>query len=80
MIFRCADWLSEAKEEIKQLNTGQQFILSDLFQGYRWKQLSKADRSFFGNLFLRAVQAGEIKGVRWQYRCSEGNVYEVYEE
>ncbi len=47
-----ADWLSEAKEEIKQLNTGQQFILSDLFQRYRWKQLSRADWSFMGNLFL----------------------------
>lgn len=41
-----ADWLSEAKEEIKKLNTGQQFVLSDLYQGYKWKQLSKADRSF----------------------------------
>lgn len=73
-----ADWLSEAEKEIRQLNTGQQFILPDLFHGYRWKQLSKADRSFLGNLFLRAVQSGEIKGVRWRCRSNEGNVYEIY--
>lgn len=75
--MKYADWLSGAKQEIRQLNTGQQFLLSDLFQGYRWKQLSKADRSFLGNLFLRAVQSGEIKGVRWRCRSPEGNVYEV---
>ena len=61
-----ADWLSEAEKETRQLNTGQQFLPSDLYQGYKWKQLSKADRSFLGNLFLRAVQSGEIKGVRWR--------------
>lgn len=55
MILKYADWLSGAEPEIRQLNTGQQFLLSDLFQGYRWKQLSKADRSFLGDLFLRAV-------------------------
>lgn len=79
-MFKYAEWLSEAKEEIRKLNTGQQFVFSDLYQGYKWKQLSKADRSFLGNLFLRAVQAREIKGVRWRCRSSEGNVYEVYEE
>jgi len=27
---------------------------------------------FLGNLFLRTVQAGEIKGVRWRYRsCAQ---------
>ena len=76
-ILKYADWLSEAEKEIRQLNTGQQFILSDLFQGYKWKRLSKADRSFLGNLFLRTVWAGDIKGVRWRCRSSEGNVYEI---
>lgn len=79
-MIQYADWLSEAEKETRQLNTGQQFLLSDLYQGYKWKQLSKADRSFLGNLFLRAVQSGEIKGVRWRCRNCEGNVYEVYEE
>lgn len=79
-MIKYADWLSEVKEELRQLNTGQQFMFSDLFKGNRWKQLSRADRSFLGNLFLRAVQSGEIKGVRWRCRSSEGNVYEVYEE
>lgn len=79
-IMKYADWLSEAKYEIRKLNTGQQFLLSDLFQGYKWKQLSKADRSFLGNLFLRAVQSGEIKGVRWRCRSTEGNVYEIYND
>ena len=61
MILKYADWLSGAEQEIRQLNTGQQFLLSDLFQGYRWKQLSKADRSFLGNLFLRAVYLEKSK-------------------
>lgn len=35
MMIHYADWLSEAEKEIRQLNTGQQFILPDLFQGYK---------------------------------------------
>ena len=33
-ILKYADWLSEAEKEIRQLNTGQQFILPDLFEYY----------------------------------------------
>lgn len=52
MILKYADWLSGAEQEIRQLNTGQQFLLSDLFQGYRWKQLK---------------MLGDIRGISYVY-------------
>ncbi len=44
--------LTTAKNELKQLNSGDIFIVRDLFKGYEWNREAKTDRLTLGTLFL----------------------------
>jgi hypothetical protein len=76
MINITADWLSSARKEILKLNTGQQFVLSDLFTGIAWKQMSGPDQSFLGNLFLWEVNAGKIEAYHNHIPSQKGSTSE----
>ena len=50
------DLLESAKEEIKNLDKGDTFVVKDLFKGYEWNKIARADRLRLGVLFLSWVQ------------------------
>jgi hypothetical protein len=51
------DLLESAKEEIKNLDKGDKFVVKDLFKGYEWNKIARADRLRLGVLFLSWVQS-----------------------
>ncbi|MEG0470799.1 MAG: single-stranded DNA-binding protein [Solibacillus sp.] len=44
--------LQAAKQEVLNLNSGEEFIVKDLFVGYLWKRIPRNDRLTLGSLFL----------------------------
>ena len=51
------DLLAQAIEETKYLNTNEIFLVRDLFKGYEWNKIDRADRLrlLLGTLFLNYV-------------------------
>lgn len=43
--------LQHALNEINNLNSGEEFLVRDLFVGYEWKRLSIEERQLVGRLF-----------------------------
>ena len=48
--------LEEAVRELDKLDSGETFILRDLFQGIRWNKIPKNERLLLGTLFLNYVK------------------------
>ena len=44
--------LALAIHETESLDKGEEFLLSDLFKGYKWKRIQVRDRLLLGSLFL----------------------------
>lgn len=51
------NYLNQALNELQYLNKGQEFLLKDLFKGYEWSLIPRADRLMLGTLFLHAVNS-----------------------
>ena len=51
--------LEFAKEEIKNLNSGEIFLLRDLFKGYEWNRISRSNRLLLGTLFINYVRSAD---------------------
>ena len=49
--------LSNAQSEVKNLLTGEEFIVRDLFLGYEWKRIDKGNRTRLGSLFFAFAQS-----------------------
>lgn len=47
--------LKTALDETKNLRTGEEFLVKDLFKGYEWNRIPFKDRLLLGTLFLNAV-------------------------
>lgn len=47
--------LKKAWKETKKLNESEQFLLKDLFKGYKWNRLAIEQRAALGKLFLDKV-------------------------
>lgn len=47
--------LEEAIKETRNLNTGEIFLVRDLFMGYFWNRIPHGDRLLLGILFLNYV-------------------------
>lgn len=49
--------LAEATRELEKLQSGETFIVKDLFQGIRWNRFPRSERILLGTLFLNYVKA-----------------------
>ncbi|WAI39625.1 MAG: single-stranded DNA-binding protein [Bacillus paranthracis] len=49
-----------AIQEVENLNSGEIFLIKDLFKGYEWNRLAIGDRRSLGSLFLHEVKYGEL--------------------
>lgn len=47
--------IKQAWQETKKLKDGEEFLLKDLFKGYKWNLISTEKRSSVGRLFLEKV-------------------------
>ena len=47
--------LNYAINELTNLQSGETFLLKDLFKGYLWNRISRNDRTTLGTLFLDTV-------------------------
>ncbi|EJQ61372.1 MULTISPECIES: single-stranded DNA-binding protein [Bacillus cereus group] len=54
------DCLKLAIQEVENLNSGEIFLIKDLFKGYEWNRLAIGDRRSLGSLFLHEVKYGEL--------------------
>lgn len=48
--------LKAALEELDKLESGEEFLLRDLFLGYLWNRIERGERLMFGNMFLHHVR------------------------
>lgn len=51
--------LRKAIAETKYLNVNEVFLVRDLFKGYEWNRISRADRLLLGTLFLNYVNTSK---------------------
>ena len=72
MIKNPNDLLESAKEEIKNLDKGDKFVVKDLFKGYEWNKIARADRLRLGVLFLSWVQGDGKKLVKIEEKTHSG--------
>ncbi|MFD0944689.1 single-stranded DNA-binding protein [Savagea faecisuis] len=54
------DLIKKALKEVDQLEKGETFFLSDLFKGYEWKRIDRAQRLQLGRDFLEYVRKENI--------------------
>ena len=52
--------LEIAKEELKNLNSEEIFLVRDLFKGYEWNRLSRSSRLLLGTLFINYIKSTDI--------------------
>lgn len=48
--------LEEAKEQLGKLESGEVFIVKDLFRGYMWNRYPRNERLLLGTLFLNYIK------------------------
>lgn len=48
--------LEEAIEQIRNLESGETFIVKDLFRGYMWNRFPRNERLLLGTLFLNYIK------------------------
>ena len=72
MIKNPNDLLETAKEEIKNLDKGDMFVVKDLFKGYEWNKIARADRLRLGVLFLSWVQGDGKKLLKIEEKTHSG--------
>lgn len=49
--------LAEAIRELDNVQSGETFIVKDLFQGIRWNRFPRNERLLLGTLFLNYIKA-----------------------
>lgn len=48
--------LEYAIQEVRELNSGEVFLVRELFKGYLWNRIPRKDRLLLGTLFLNWTQ------------------------
>ena len=69
--------LEIAKDETKNLISGEVFLLRDLFKGYEWNRISRSNRLLLGTLFLNYVKSADIGVVPIKKTSSGQQRYKV---
>lgn len=72
------EWLEIAVDKIKTLPINTTFVLKDLFDGIKWGELDRGDKSSFGKYFKNAVIDNDIPNV--VYSGKAGNNSSQYEK
>jgi hypothetical protein len=67
--------LTIAQNEINNVNTGEEFLLKELFKGYEWNRIKISDRLTLGTLFLNYVNTNPNKIVPLQKTPSNQQKY-----
>ncbi|MBD5637146.1 single-stranded DNA-binding protein [Clostridium botulinum] len=52
--------LEIAKSEIKDLKSGEIFLVRDQFKGYEWNRIPRSERLLLGTLFINFVKNTDI--------------------
>lgn len=52
--------LEITKEELKNINSEEIFLVRDLFKGYEWNRISRSNRLLLGTLFLNYIKSTDI--------------------
>lgn len=55
--------LKQAILETTSLNSGETFLVKDLFKGYQWNRIPRNARLLLGTLFLNAVNTDHKLGI-----------------
>ena len=55
--------LDIAKDETKKLESGEIFIVRDLFKGYEWNRIERKKRLLLGTWFLHECSGGDFKPI-----------------
>jgi len=55
--------LNDAITELGSLNSGEVFLVKELFKGYVWKRLGKGERLTLGTLFINEVKNNSSLGI-----------------
>jgi len=59
-VLNANELLEIAKDETKNLISGEVFLLRDLFKGYEWNRISRSNRLLLGTLFLNYIKSTDI--------------------
>lgn len=51
--------LKEAVEQLRNMESGEVFIVKDLFRGYMWNRFPRNERLLLGTLFLNYIKTEE---------------------
>ena len=68
--MRRADLFYLLINEVDNLLVNDEFMISDMFKGFVWKKVSKADRLWLGREFLNKVKNNEVKNIKIMEKTS----------
>ncbi|HFJ5519669.1 TPA: single-stranded DNA-binding protein [Enterococcus faecium] len=68
--MRRADLFYQLINELDNLLVNDEFMISDMFKGFVWKKVSKADRLWLGREFLNKVKNNEVKNIKIMEKTS----------
>ena len=68
--MRRADFFYQLINELDNLLVNDEFMISDMFKGFVWKKVSKADRLWLGREFLNKVNNNEVKNIKIMEKTS----------
>ena len=68
--MRRADLFYQLSNELDNLLVNDEFMISDMFKGFVWKKVSKADRLWLGREFLNKVKNNEVKNIKIMEKTS----------
>ena len=64
--------------ELSNLQTSEEFLISDMFKGYEWKKIAKADRLWLGREFLNGFKNKKVKNIEIMEKTSSNK--QVYKK
>lgn len=70
--------LEIAKEELKNLNSEEIFLVRDLFKGCEWNRISRSNRLLLGTLFINYIKSTDIGIVPIEKTSSGQQRYKVF--
>lgn len=59
-LLNANELLEIAKEELKNIDSEEVFLVRDLFKGYEWNRISKSNRLLLGTLFLNYIKSTDV--------------------